>query len=76
MANIEELSSVPSAMAPAWITRIIQISLGLHGVLHVLELGSALYEEAYMTATLAGFATLTMVLGAVLLEPEERAHHH
>jgi hypothetical protein len=44
--------------------------------LHVLELGSALYEEAYMTATLAGFATLTMLLGAVLLEPEERAHHH
>ena len=76
MANIEELSSIPSAMAPAWITRIIQISLGLHGILHVVELASALYEDAYMTATLAGFATLTMLLGAVLLEPEERAHHH
>ena len=76
MANIEDPSSIPRAMAPAWVTRIIQISLGLHGVLHVLELASALYEDAYMTATLAGFATLTMVLGAVLLEPEERAHHH
>ena len=63
-------------MAPAWITRIIQISLGLHGVLHVIELASALYEDAYMTATLAAFGTLTMLLGAVLLEPEQRAHHH
>ena len=63
-------------MAPAWITRIIQISLGLHGVLHVLELGSALYEEAYMTASLAAFASLTMLIGMIILDPEERAHHH
>jgi hypothetical protein len=41
-----------------------------------VELASALYEEAYMTATLAAFGTLTMLLGALLLEPEERAHHH
>ncbi len=63
-------------MAPAWITRIIQISLGLHGGIHILELLSALYEEAYMTASLAAFASLTMLLGMVLLDPEERAHHH
>tara|TARA_B100000809_G_C15139202_1_gene532182 strand:+ start:7275 stop:7433 length:159 start_codon:yes stop_codon:yes gene_type:complete len=52
------------------------MSLGLHGVLHIAELGAALYEEAYIAASLAGFATLTMILGAILLEPEERAHHH
>ncbi|MEE2650251.1 MAG: hypothetical protein VX571_01920 [Candidatus Thermoplasmatota archaeon] len=63
-------------MAPPWITRIIQISLGLHGALHFVELGTALYETAYITASLAAFGTLTMILGAVLLEPEERAHHH
>ena len=63
-------------MVPPLITRIVQISLGLHGVLHVVELASALYEIAYMTASLAAFGTLTMLLGAVLLEPEQRAHHH
>jgi|TARA_B100000678_G_scaffold84502_1_gene70224 hypothetical protein len=63
-------------MVKPWITRIVQMSLGLHGVLHIAELAAALYEEAYIVASLAGFATLTMLLGAVLLEPEERAHHH
>ncbi|HJL54401.1 MAG TPA: hypothetical protein QF651_10790 [Acidimicrobiales bacterium] len=63
-------------MAPAWLTRIIQISLGLHGVLHVVELATALYETAFITATLAAFGTMTMLLGAALLEPEQRAHHH
>ena len=63
-------------MAPAWLTRIIHISLGLHGVLHVVELATALYETAFITATLAAFGTMTMLLGAALLEPEQRAHHH
>jgi hypothetical protein len=76
VANIEEPSSISSAMAPAWLTRIIQISLGLHGGIHLLELGSAIYEEAYMTASLAAFASLTMLIGMIILDPEERAHHH
>jgi len=63
-------------MAIPLVTRIVQMSLGLHGVLHIAEFAAALYEEAYIAASLAGFATLTMLLGAVLLEPEERAHHH
>jgi hypothetical protein len=63
-------------MVPPLITRIVQISLGLHGVLHIAEFGAALYEEAYIAASLAGFATLTMILGAILLDPEDRAHHH
>jgi hypothetical protein len=63
-------------MVKSLITRLVQMSLGLHGVLHIAELGAALYEEAYIAASLAGFATLTMILGAILLEPEERAHHH
>tara|TARA_B100001146_G_C15745516_1_gene249484 strand:- start:101 stop:292 length:192 start_codon:yes stop_codon:yes gene_type:complete len=63
-------------MVPSLITRIVQISLGMHGFLHVVELASALYESAYITASLAAFGTLTMILGAVLLEPEDRAHHH
>ena len=53
--------------------RLIEFSLYGHGVLHFAELGLALYEEAYMTASLAGFGALTMILGAVFLG---RVHHH
>ena len=52
--------------------RALELSLAAHGVLHFIELVSALYEEAYMTATLAAFGGITMLLGAVLLE----GHHH
>jgi hypothetical protein len=52
--------------------RVLEVSLAAHGVLHFVELISALYEEAYMTATLAAFGGMTMVLGALLLE----GHHH
>ena len=53
--------------------RMIELSLYGHGVLHFAELGLAMYEEAYMTASLAGFGALTMILGAVFLG---RVHHH
>ncbi len=42
----------------------------------MVELATALYETAFITATLAAFGTMTMLLGAALLEPEQRAHHH
>ncbi len=29
-----------------------------------------------MTASLAAFASLTMLIGMIILDPEERAHHH
>ena len=54
--------------------RALEISLAAHGILHFVELISALYEEAYMTATLAAFGGITMLLGAVLLE--DHHHHH
>ena len=47
--------------------RLIELSLFGHGVLHFVELGFALYEEAYITASIAGFGALTMMLGAVFL---------
>lgn len=52
--------------------RALELSLAAHGILHFAELVSALYEEAYMTATLAAFGGITMLLGAALLE----GHHH
>ena len=53
--------------------RLIEWSLYGHGVLHFLELGFAIYEEAYITASIAGFGALTMVLGALFLG---RSHNH
>lgn len=44
--------------------------------MHIIEFITAIYEDAYITASLAAFGSLTMVLGALLLDPEERAHHH
>ena len=53
--------------------RLIEISLYGHGILHFAELGFAIYEEAYITASIAGFGALTMILGALFLG---RTHHH
>ena len=53
--------------------RLIEISLYGHGIIHFAELGFAIYEEAYITASLAGFGELTMILGALFLG---RTHNH
>ena len=53
--------------------RLIELSLYGHGVLHFVEVGFAVYEEAYITASIAGFGALTMMLGAIFLG---NAHHH
>ena len=53
--------------------RLIEISLYGHGFLHFAELGFAIYEEAYITASLAGFGALSMILGAIFLG---KTHHH
>jgi len=53
--------------------RLIEVSLYGHGFLHFAELGFAIYEEAYITASLAGFGALSMILGAIFLG---KTHHH
>ena len=53
--------------------RLIEVSLYGHGFLHFAELGFAIYEEAYITASLAGFGALTMILGAIFLG---KTHYH
>ena len=53
--------------------RLIEVSLYGHGFLHFAELGFAIYEEAYITASLAGFGAITMILGALFLG---KSHHH
>ena len=56
------------------VIRILEVSKykAAHGALHGIEFISALYEEAYITATFAAFGALTMLLGALFLE----GHHH
>ncbi len=53
--------------------RFLEISLALHGILHFFEFGVAIYEEAYITASIAAFGAITMLLGALFLE---NGHHH
>jgi len=52
--------------------RILEVSLAAHGALHGIEFFTAMYEQAYITATFAAFGALTMLLGALFLEE----HHH
>ena len=53
--------------------RLIELSLYGHGILHFVELGFAIYEEAYITASIAGFGAITMILGGLFLG---HSHHN
>lgn len=46
---------------------MIEWSLYGHGVRHFVELRFAIHEEACITASIAGFGALTMVLGGVFI---------
>ena len=54
--------------------RLIELSLYGHGILHFVELGFAVYEEAYITASIAGFGAITMILGALFLGHSHNNH--
>ena len=56
--------------------KLIEISLYLHGFMHFIEFGTAIYEEAYITASFAAFGALTMILGALFLGHDFNHHHH
>mgnify|MGYP003627115193 FL=1 len=49
----------------------LEYALAAHGFLHIIEFGTAMYEEAYITASFAAFGAITMLLGAYFL-----GHHH
>jgi len=59
-----------------WFIRFLEVSLYLHGVLHFFEFGSAIIEEAYITATIAAFGAITMSLGAIFLGTHTHPHKH
>lgn len=58
-----------------WLVKLVQWSLIAHGWLHIVEFGTALYEEAYITASLAAFGATTMIVGGMVLG-EGHHHHH
>tara|TARA_B100000927_G_scaffold291556_1_gene294401 strand:- start:5854 stop:6060 length:207 start_codon:yes stop_codon:yes gene_type:complete len=60
-------------MAKNVFIKVLEICLYLHGILHFVEFGLAIYEEAYITACFAGFGALVMTLGAIFLGDH---HHH
>ena len=65
-------------MIKSFFLRFLEVSLALHGFLHIFEFGIAIYEEAYITATFAAFGAIIMLLSAIFLEGGHNHHttHH
>ena len=54
--------------------RATQFVLGMDGILHLAEVASAIYEEAWTTATLTGIHALFFFLGVYLIG-HDHTHH-
>ena len=52
---------------------LLRWGLRIHSLLHILEFGSAIYEEAYITAVIAFFVGAIEILSSFLL-PDEHIH--
>jgi len=55
------------------LVKIVRIGLRIHSLFHLLEFISALFEEAYITATIAFIAMFLELLASFLL-PKEHIH--
>ena len=55
------------------IVKLVRIGLRIHSLFHLLEFISALYEQAYITATIAFIAMFLELLASFLL-PKEHIH--
>ena len=55
--------------------KFIEWSLGMHGLLHIFEFATAMMEEAYITASIAAFGAITMLLGSIFLG-HTHSHSH
>jgi hypothetical protein len=53
--------------------KIIRFGLRIHSIFHVVEFISAIYEEAYITASIALLASLIEIIASFLL-PKEHVH--
>ena len=54
--------------------RATQFVLGMDGVLHLAEVASAVYEEAWATATLTGIHALFFFIGVYFIG-HDHSHH-
>lgn len=54
--------------------RLTQFVLGIDGVLHLAEVASAIYEEAWTTAVLTGSHALFFFIGVYLIG-HDHSHH-
>ncbi len=55
------------------IIKLVRLGLRIHSLFHLLEFVSALYEQAYITATIAFIAMFLEILASFLL-PKEHIH--
>jgi hypothetical protein len=55
------------------IIKLVRLGLRIHSLFHLLEFVSALYEHAYITATIAFIAMFLELLASFLL-PKEHIH--
>ena len=55
------------------IVKLVRIGLRIHSLFHLLEFISALYEQAFITATIAFIAMFLELLASFLL-PKEHIH--
>lgn len=53
--------------------KIIRFGLRIHSIFHVVEFISAIYEEAYITASIALLASLIEIIASFLI-PKEHVH--
>jgi len=50
--------------------KIIRFGLRIHSIFHFIEFISAIYEEAYITASIAFIASLIEIIASFLLPKE------
>ena len=55
------------------LTKIIRFALRIHSLFHFIEFVSAIYEEAYITASIAFVASLIEIVASFLI-PKEHIH--
>ena len=53
--------------------KIIRFGLRIHSIFHVVEFISAIYEKAYITASIALVASLIEIIASFLI-PKEHVH--
>ena len=59
---------------PLWVQKAVRAGLGIEGLLHVAELITSIYEEAYLTAGLLVVSSCILLSAWIVLG--DTGHHH